>query len=50
MPGHVLHEGKWGPYYVREESLGEHPELDPFDDDEVLECGLDHVEVCESCQ
>ena len=50
MPGHVLHEGKWVPYYVREEASGEHPELDPFDDDEVLECGLDHVEVCESCQ
>ena len=50
MPGLVLHEGKWVPYYVREEALGEHPALDPFFDEEPLECGLEDPEVCESCQ
>ena len=50
MPGHVLSEGKWVPYYDREESLGEHPSLDPFSDQEPLECGLETPEVCESCQ
>ena len=50
MPGHVLHAGKWVPYYVREEALGEHPPLDPFSDEESLECGLENPEVCESCQ
>ena len=41
--GHVPHE-------VREEALGERPSLDPFHDEEPLVCGLEHVEVCESCQ
>jgi len=50
MPGLVLHEGKWVPYFVREEALGEHPALDPFFDEEPLECGLEDPEVCESCQ
>jgi len=40
MPGHVLYEGKWVPYYV----------VDPFCDEEPLECGLEDPEVCESCQ
>tara|TARA_R110000824_G_scaffold53630_1_gene148324 strand:+ start:523 stop:687 length:165 start_codon:yes stop_codon:yes gene_type:complete len=30
--------------------MGEHPELDPFEDDTPLECGLEEPEVCESCQ
>ena len=38
----------------REEAFGEHPVLgpwgDPFHDEEPLVCGLEHVEVCESCQ
>ncbi len=38
------------------EVFEEHPELmgersvDPFLDDEPIECGLDDVEVCDSCQ
>ena len=50
MPGHVLYEGKWVPYYVREEALGERPELDPFDDDTPLVCGVEDPEICDSCQ
>ena len=38
----------------REEAFGERPVLgpwgDPFHDEEPLECGVDEVEVCESCQ
>lgn len=38
----------------REEAFGERPILspwgDPFHDDVPLECGLEHPEVCESCQ
>ena len=38
----------------REEAFGERPVLgpwgDPFHDDAPLECGLEHPEVCESCQ
>ena len=38
----------------REEAFGEHPVLgpwgDPFHSDEVLECGIEDPEVCESCQ
>ena len=41
----------------REEAFGERPVLGPWGDpfhgpesDEVLECGVDEVEVCESCQ
>ena len=48
--GYVLYEGEWVPYEVREEALGERPSLDPFHDEEPLVCGLEHVEVCESCQ
>ena len=40
MPGLVSHEGEWVPYYV----------VDPFDNEEPLECGLENPEVCESCQ
>ena len=39
--------------YGREEAFGEHPDLgeyDPFSDEEPLECSIDHVEICESCQ
>jgi len=32
------------------EALGERPALDPFLDDEPLECGLESPETCESCQ
>ena len=38
----------------REEAFGEPPVLgpwgDPFHDEEPLECGVDEVDVCESCQ
>jgi hypothetical protein len=50
MPGHVLRDGVWVPYYEREESLGERPSVDPFTDDEPLVCGVESPEVCESCQ
>ena len=40
--------------YWREEGFGENPILsplgDPFHDEEPLECSIDHVEICESCQ
>jgi hypothetical protein len=48
--GHVLYGGEWVPYEVREEALGERPSIDPFQDEEPLECGLENPEVCESCQ
>ena len=36
-PGLVLVDGEWIPYYEREESLGEHPELDPvFTRNEII--------------
>ena len=38
----------------REEAFGERPVLgpwgDPFHDEEPLECGVDEVDGCESCQ
>jgi len=41
----------------REEAFGEHPILGPWgapfhgpDVDEVLECGVENPEVCDSCQ
>ena len=34
----------------RLEQLGERPVLDPFMDEEPLECGLEDPEICESCQ
>ncbi len=53
-------------WYEFEDALGEHPDLelpirvidtgftseeyDPFSDEEPLECSIDHVEICESCQ
>ncbi len=49
MPGHVLYEGKWVPYYVREEALGERPAVDPFHDEEPVECGADVAAVCDAC-
>ena len=60
--GHVLRDGVWvAPgdenQDWREEAFGEHPVLGPWGDpfhgpesDEVLECGLETPEVCESCQ
>jgi len=46
---------KWFPYAeereeYRLESLGERPELDPFLNEEPLECSTDHQETCEACQ
>ena len=32
------------------ELMGERAGLDPFEDDTPLECGLDDVVVCDSCQ
>jgi hypothetical protein len=32
------------------EMLGERPVMDPFDDDTPIECSIDDVEICESCQ
>ena len=32
------------------ELMGEQPALDPFEDDEVIECDLENPEICESCQ
>lgn len=32
------------------ELMGERAGLDPFRDDAPLECGVDEVEVCDSCQ
>jgi hypothetical protein len=36
----------------KETSMGEHPALDPFQDDEPIEaqCDLESPEECESCQ
>ena len=39
MQGLVLRDGLWVPDVV-----------DPFHDEEPLECGLEDPEVCESCQ
>jgi len=33
-----------------ERLMGEHPDIDPFEDDTPLVCGLEDPEVCESCQ
>ena len=32
------------------ELMGERIEVDPFDDNEPLECGLENPDICESCQ
>ena len=32
------------------ELLGERIDIDPFDDDEVIECDLENPEICDSCQ
>ena len=53
-PGHVLREGKWVPYGEGELRTAFAVEAidvyDPFNDEELLECGLETPEVCESCQ
>jgi hypothetical protein len=79
MPGHVLYEGEWVPYYeqtvlptdgakitlamldskadlkaliddsMREEAFGERPEVDPFLNEEPVECGADIAAVCDAC-
>ena len=32
------------------EMLGDRLEIDPFDDDEIIECDLENPEICDSCQ
>lgn len=32
------------------ELMGERTNIDPFDDNEVIECDLENPEICESCQ
>ena len=32
------------------ELMGERTDVDPFDDNEPLECGLENPDICESCQ
>ncbi len=32
------------------ELMGERADVDPFDDDEVIECDLENPDICESCQ
>ena len=32
------------------EMLGDRPPIDPFADDEVLECGIENPEICDTCQ
>ena len=32
------------------ELMGERTTIDPFDDDEVIECDLENPEICDSCQ
>ena len=41
-------DGMW----MELEAMGERPDLlrDPFLDDEPIDCGVDGVEVCDSCQ
>ena len=41
-------DGMW----MQLEEMGERPDLltDPVWDDEPIECGIDDVEVCDSCQ
>ena len=50
---HVTERVNLGPMFdeLDESLLGEHPELDPFDDDEeiVAMCDLENPESCESC-
>ena len=44
-----LHDdGMW----MQLEEMGERPDLltDPFLDDEPIECSIDEVDICESCQ
>ena len=47
-----LHPGLEEFLEQREESMGDHPSLDPFSDDTPLEasCDLENPETCESCQ
>tara|TARA_B100000902_G_scaffold159091_1_gene155020 strand:+ start:954 stop:1166 length:213 start_codon:yes stop_codon:yes gene_type:complete len=37
---------------MKETSMGEHPPLNPFENDEeiIAECDLENPEECESCQ
>tara|TARA_A100001037_G_scaffold202038_1_gene180613 strand:- start:16683 stop:16823 length:141 start_codon:yes stop_codon:yes gene_type:complete len=32
------------------EMLGDRPPIDPFTDDEILECGIENPEICDTCQ
>ena len=30
--------------------MGERMDIDPFDDDAIIECDLENPDICESCQ
>ena len=32
------------------ELMGERMDIDPFDDDAIIECDLENPDICESCQ
>ena len=38
--------------WIQMEAMRERPDLltDPFLDDEPIECSLDEIDICESCQ
>ncbi len=42
----LFDDGMW----MQLNEMGERPELDPFLDDEPIECSIDEIDVCESCQ
>tara|TARA_B100000586_G_C19904951_1_gene340721 strand:- start:338 stop:496 length:159 start_codon:yes stop_codon:yes gene_type:complete len=42
----LLEDGMW----MQPNEMGEHPNLDPFLDDAPIECSIDEVDICESCQ
>ena len=42
----LLDDGMW----MQLNEMGERPELDPFLDDDPIECSVDGYEICESCQ
>ena len=39
-----------GDLYEEEERMGEFPEIEWVEPDEVLACGVENPDVCESCQ
>lgn len=42
----LFDDGMW----MQLNEMGERPELDPFLDDAPIECSIDEVDICESCQ